>query len=277
MKEEVLDNSEHIALYGLTEKLRAKAQELILEKDDLVYHICPRLDAAYSIILGALEFELFKLDLKALSLKRKIELVQAKINREERFNLREINAQIEQELTDYSQKLAAWEEKLEGALESVNTDVEGTVLSDKEKTALRSAYLFIVKKLHPDINKDLSAKELHLFEIAVKCYKSCDLQALNTIKILIEDDSTHQAEVKPQKLLEEQKSLKEFISRLEDQIKKIQESFPYNIKALLEDKKKLKGEEESLKNQIAEKKKEFLLYEKKLSALTGGIYEKTVH
>jgi hypothetical protein len=68
-------------------KLKNELSQLLLERDELVYHICVNIESEYMLKIGVHEYKLLMLQMIILKIKRKIELIQAKINRQEAFSL----------------------------------------------------------------------------------------------------------------------------------------------------------------------------------------------
>ena len=65
------------------EKLKIELSMFVLERDDLVFVECKNIEMAYMLSVGGLEYKAFELNCIVLRLKRKIELIQAKKNRQE--------------------------------------------------------------------------------------------------------------------------------------------------------------------------------------------------
>lgn len=67
------------------EKIRTELSMLLLERDELQFVICRNIETAYMLKLGGLEYKAYEAQCTALRLKRKIELIQAKKNRQEKL------------------------------------------------------------------------------------------------------------------------------------------------------------------------------------------------
>jgi len=69
------------------EKLRTELSMFVLERDNLLYQECKNIEMAYMLSVGALEYKAYEIECAILRLKRKVELIQAKKNRQENCSL----------------------------------------------------------------------------------------------------------------------------------------------------------------------------------------------
>lgn len=67
------------------EKLRTELSMLLLERDELQFVICKNIETKYMLELGSIEYKAYEAQCAALRLKRKIGLIQAKKNRQEKI------------------------------------------------------------------------------------------------------------------------------------------------------------------------------------------------
>ena len=96
----------------------------------------------------------------------------------------------------------------------------------------------IVKKLHPDINPDITEHEKELFDKAVKAYKDGDLATLQEIyDEVFGGDSTvfNEKELSYDELTALRDKLKGRIQELSQEIQNIKSAFPYREKDFLDD------------------------------------------
>ena len=87
------------------EKMRTEASMLLLERDELQFVICKNIETKYMLELGAIEYRAYQAQCKALRLKRKIDLIQAKKNRQEKINLSVIEMVLDEEFAEYQKQL----------------------------------------------------------------------------------------------------------------------------------------------------------------------------
>lgn len=217
------------------EKIRTELSMLLLERDELQFVICRNIETAYMLKLGGLEYKAYEAQCTALRLKRKIELIQAKKNRQEKVVLSAIEETLKTEFAEYQKRLNAQIEKMNKALERSKCKV----LTDEENRELKKIYRKIVKELHPDLNPDISAEKVQLFNNAVKAYKNGDLNALKIINEMVGDGmQPEQSKDAMTQLIEEKEHLLSLLKPIKDSIEDIKSKYPYNLKAIVESEKK---------------------------------------
>ena len=159
------------------EKMRTELSMLLLERDELQFVICKNIETEYMLKLGSIEYKAYEAQCAALRLKRKIELIQAKKNRQEKVIISAIEETLDNEFAEYQKQLNEQIDKMNDALKRSKAEV----LSDEDNKELKKLYHKIVKALHPDINPDVSEAQVQLFDNAVSAYKSGDLGTLRII------------------------------------------------------------------------------------------------
>ncbi len=212
-------------------KLKTEISMLLLEHDELKYVICRNIETAYMLKLGALEYKAYEAQCIALRLKRKIELIQARLNRMEKANLSEIEAILDAEFEDFQRKLDEQIDKMNEALDYAS----GKPLSDEEMKELKKLYRKIVKLLHPDLNPNITPAQAELFEKAVTAYKDGNLQQLRVIADMINDEIDIEDENAILKLSAEKKRLEASLNKIKENIIKIKSEYPYTLKEITED------------------------------------------
>lgn len=85
--------------------LRGRLAVLYQEREELLSHVCPRLQAEYARLIGVYENQAHALELQILELKRRIEIVQAAINREKAIAQERVDEQIREEYEAFHQKV----------------------------------------------------------------------------------------------------------------------------------------------------------------------------
>ena len=217
------------------EKLRTELSMLLLERDELQFVICKNIETAYMLSLGSIEYKAYEAQCAALRLKRKIELIQVKKNRQEKIIISAIEETLDNEFAEYQQQLDERIDKMNNALERSRSEV----LTDEEHKELKKLYRQIVKSLHPDINPDVSSAQITLFENAVNAYKNGDLPTLRIIGSMVGGDSLPEQHTDAMaQLAEEKKRLQSAVESVRDSIEKIKSEYPYTLKDIIDDEEK---------------------------------------
>ena len=227
------------------EKMRTELSMLLLERDELQFVICRNIETSYMLMLGGIEYKAYEAQCKSLRLKRKIDLIRAKKNRQEKVIITDIEETLNQEFEDYQKRLNEQIEKMNEALERRKCPV----LSEEESGELKKLYRKIVKGLHPDLNPDVSKEQIQLFNNAVAAYKNGDLNSLKIINELVDDRKLpEQSKDAMTQLLEERKRLSDLLKTIKEDIEKIKSSYPYTLKEIVESEEKTEQHRQELEH-----------------------------
>ena len=110
------------------EKMRTELSMLLLERDELQFVICKNIETEYMLKLGSIEYKAYEAQCAALRLKRKIELIQAKKNRQEKVIISAIEETLDNEFAEYQKQLNEQIDKMNDALKRSKAEV----LSDED-------------------------------------------------------------------------------------------------------------------------------------------------
>jgi len=257
---------EYDSLITLIQALETELSELVKDRDTLIYHVCPKLQTEYILKIGKLEYAIFEYQCKILRAKRKIEIIQAFLNKEQPFNINEIEKQLDTEYREYTEKLREKQKEMEKARFAHNNP--GRLLSEEEASELKKLYTLIVKKLHPDINPDTSEEQHSQFIDAVNAYKNADLSELKIIYLLLEKTSGAETVSSMDKLEKRKEALLHEKNYLSGEIQKIKEQFPYNIKDLLLNETKLQENIDELAKLLKDNQEQYNSIEDRLEEIT---------
>ena len=203
------------------EKMRTELSMLLLERDELQFVICKNIETEYMLKLGSIEYKAYEAQCAALRLKRKIELIQAKKNRQEKVIISAIEETLDNEFAEYQKQLNEQIDKMNDALKRSKAEV----LSDEDNKELKKLYRKIVKALHPDINPDVSEAQVQLFDNAVSAYKNGDLGTLRIIGEMVGNNPL------PEQHKDAMTQLVEERERLQGLLKSIRESIDMGTKS----------------------------------------------
>lgn len=245
-------------------KLRVELSMLVSEHDELKYVICVNIETEYLLKLGTLEYRIYQAYCKYLRLRRKIELIRAKLNRQERVDLAEIEKALDQEFQAYQNKLDDQMRKMNEALKRGASDV----LSDKETVEFKRMYRQIVKRLHPDLHPNITAAQLELFLRAVEAYQNGDLNAMRIIYELADADGAQTEQISSiEKAYKTRDHLLVMVQDIQNSIREIKSSYPYTLKVYLDNEKKLQSRKEDLESLLKDYEDSAKEYEEYLTTL----------
>ncbi|HOO62020.1 MAG TPA: hypothetical protein PKV44_06330, partial [Bacillota bacterium] len=155
------------ALKKDVEKLYTELSMLFLERDTLMFIECRSIKMLYMLEVGGLEYKSYELECQIRRQKRKVELIQAKKNRQEIVILSQIDKALDTEFVEYNDKI---DEKVKDMTASLNLRRVGKILSKEEVTELKTLYRSIAKSLHPDLHPEVSDAQIKLFNLAICAY-----------------------------------------------------------------------------------------------------------
>ena len=246
------------------EKTRIELSTLLLRRDELQFVICKNIETEYMLKLGAAEYKAYEAQCTALRLKRKIELIQAKINRQEKVIIADIEKILDTEFAEYQKRLNEQIEKMNGALRRS----KARVLTSEENKELKKLYRSIVKALHPDINPDVSEAQIDLLNNAVQAYKNGDLETLRIIAAMAGDPAqTAQGKSTPAVLAAEKERLKKLLNSVIDSIEKIKSEYPYTMKEILDDEAKTEQKKQEFEDILCRYRELIVIYKAKLEEM----------
>ena len=245
---DITPHPEFAKLIKEIEKLREEVSRLIEKRDYLRYHLSPQVNADYIKKIGVYEYKVFEFTIKVRRLRRKTELIRAKIAKDEIIIPSEIESILDEEYIDY-------EDRLQAELDRINSEMErgsGDFLSDSDGEELKRLYRKVVKMLHPDLNPDQTEREKIFFLKAVSAYERGDLDALRAIYVLAESLDFYDRDNADGDSLD---ATKEILTRraevLRNDIDKIENSFPLNKREFLEDEEAVAARREDLEEELA--------------------------
>lgn len=246
------------------ERMRAELSMLLLERDELQFVICKNIETEYMLKLGSIEYKAYEAQCAALRLKRKIELIQAKKNRQEKVIVSAIEETLDSEFAEYQKQLNERIDKMNDALKRSKAEV----LSDEDNKKLKKLYRKIVKALHPDINPDVSQAQVQLFDNAVQAYKNGDLNTLKIIGEMVGNSPLpEQHKDALTQLNEEKERLQNLLKAIRDSIEQIKSKFPYTMKEIIEDEEQTEQKKKELENILSQYNELISIYKAKIKEM----------
>jgi hypothetical protein len=264
---EIIRNPEYEKLVSSVHELENELAELVHERDTLFFHICPEIQAEYMLKIGKIEYAIFDYQCRLLRIRRKIELMQAFLNRGEPYSIIEIEKQLDREYQDYTNKLLEKQKEIDNA--RAHAGAKGRLLTEEESAELKQLYTRIVKKLHPDINPDSTEEQHAQFIDAINAYQNADLSEMRIIFLLMEKtagtvmvskNTMNELCARKEKLFQE----KEYLLKT---IEKTKQTFPYIAKELLQDNAKLQKKIDELATVLSDCKEKYSAIEGRLKTM----------
>lgn len=255
---------EYVTLKVEVEKLRTEMSMLLLERDELLFVECKNIEMAYMLALGNLEYKAYDLHCAVLRLKRKIELIQAKKNRQEKVVLSAIEQTLDAEFAEYKARLDEQINKMNAALKRS----QGEVLSDEDTKELKKLYRSVVKALHPDLHPNISGAQVSLFHNAVSAYENGDLNSLRIISSMVSEPALLDNKENGMAVLAKEKErLTNLLQIIRDRIAEIKNEYPYTMKDLVHDEEKIADKKTELGDTISQLKETLELYKTKIEEM----------
>ena len=230
--------------------LRTEYIKLLNDKDVLLNWGKPQLEALYSTRIGIHQIERLQMQLRIQAMKRKIELVQGAINRNEPFDVNEIELQVGEELARAElniMQLAVEIEKAKTLLTNLDTP--------QRSAELRTLFKQLAKQLHPDANPGLTAEQTEIWHLVKQAYETGDLEKLKALQVVYEKEINNlqaaELSLTKEELSLRNESLKEGVRILNEEIKNIKSVFPFTIEQQIKDEDWVQTEVVQIKKDIA--------------------------
>jgi hypothetical protein len=226
--------------------LREELVRLLTDLDDLVQTVKPNLLAFYQTKIGHWELRALQAQFEIARLKRKIELVQACLNRGQRPDLAEIEAQLELDSLAWQMKLKEAQERIQAAESRMQR-----LLPPAEDRELKTLYYALVKKLHPDVNPNLTDDQKRLWQRVQSAYLAGDLTEMRALALLADKfRGVPPPSPSLEQLRTDQKILQKQIEELFKRTEAIESQPPFTMREQLEDDAWVTARREEMETQI---------------------------
>ena len=243
----------------LQEDVSALEKELgkvILEQDEMVNAVKPNLEAEYQKTIGYKELECLENEITARRLKRKVEVIQAAVNRQETIAIEKVEKQLDDEFQEWYEKIDDQYQKVKEA----QSRIEG-LMSDEENEEFKKLYRQLVFKLHPDLNPHQSKDEKNLWNRVQLAYQGGDLEEMRSLMIILEAQDGTVELPSSKDILEKRKTkLTEQIQKIINKLSEMGNEFPFNMADKLTDKDWVSAKLEEISAQLRrweDKRKEY--------------------
>lgn len=243
-------------------RLREELASAVGERDELRYVICPNIETAYMLAIGSLEYRTFELRCRMLRLRRKAELIQTMINRQEPIDEAKIDAILNGEFAEYQMRLNSLLGSMNAALDRSRLEL----LSDAESAELKKLYRAIIKAIHPDLHPDFTSETLRLFENAASAYAAGDLAALRVIAELVAGGLSMDGPIGADVI----ERLSAMIAAVRRDIDEIKGRYPYTMKVVIEDPARTEDLRAELESEAARLTELMARHERRIAEMLRG-------
>ncbi len=207
--------------------------QLLAEKEYMLIYDTVRLESEYMEKVGHLEYTIFHLDLKLKKLLRKIEIVRSKIAGNEPIDLSIIDAQIEREFAEDKKEDKKRSDHMSFVEEE---DKKQKKLSKEHAKTLKEMYYKLAKKLHPDINPDITEQELALWHRVQRAYENRDLEEMTMLYEMYEQVLELESELtQREEIIKRIEKIRVLMTQTLADIAAIKTTFPFTFEQKLKD------------------------------------------
>jgi hypothetical protein len=219
---------------------------LLTRKDNLLAAVIPNVQAEYRIRLGLLELEAFTLRVEVGRLKRIISLAQAEKNRGGAPGWEKIDIRLAAEFANWEAEMKKKTDEIDRAALRMDS-----LFSEEESHKLREFYYKLVKRLHPDVNPDMTEEEKRLWDNVSQAYRSGDLVELEALWLILQDGGP---QIKRPDSLEILRSEKErlmgLVKTIMANIQEIKSKPPYTLWAKINDPRWIEKKQSEINGEI---------------------------
>ncbi|MDD7794359.1 hypothetical protein [Clostridium sp. 'White wine YQ'] len=159
MGNELIEIEEYRDLKDKFDSMTKYYLSLIEEKEDLLFKEKVLLEAKYLSIFGYLIKQKLQREIDLRRIKKKISLIQFYLNKGEKVDKEEIEKKLEEEMKLFKFQMEDFKERLSQSKKLI----ESPTLTDEEYNEVKSIFRKLAKKLHPDLNKILTEREMNLW------------------------------------------------------------------------------------------------------------------
>lgn len=217
------------------EELKTTLSELIYEKDNMITYLVPFLEARYFTLVGTHQLEMMQLEIEYIRLKKKVEQIVDILRSGHQPDVDKINRKIELNLKDWQDNLKLHISKLKKAdvvLERLPRPVD--------KGEIDNLYLYLIRRLHPDVNYQQSDVENSLWIRSYEAYTEFNSVKLKLLLLELHNLPANivPANIAPVEVVEQMKVitfLKRAIAMQRELIGEIANHFPLTLRGKLYD------------------------------------------
>ena len=255
--------------------LRELLTSLVLERDHLDTVVLRDVEAAYMRELGGLEAEIYHAECEIRTLKKKLAMTQARVNRAQPIVEYEIDAALKKSIEEFRQAYEDFVRRVNAAhsyselraKQKAAKKQDTSAEPEDEEQECRRLYRKLVKAMHPDLHPEQDEMTRALFLRAVNAYKSMDVQTLREIDAMLSGELPDGTELLIAELRKEKARLLELIRGVRAEIRSRKECYPYTMKWILEDPERLAEEKKRLADRLVRAAEMVKLYQERIERM----------
>ena len=226
-------------------ELRKEFLDLYTKHKYMVENDLLILNSIYLEKIGHLQLKLLNKQAEAARCKFKMMLLQAAVNRSERPDIDQIEQQVEAKMQNHYARINEQAMAMEAA-----KHVLSNLMSEEDSGKLKELFRLLCKRLHPDLNPDLTEEEQDLFVKVKAAYELKDITELQGILLYLDGTGgDNPLNLTPQERAERIKNLEKSINGLNVKIEELRMSFPFNIEKQIMDDNYIAGRQEEINAQ----------------------------
>ncbi len=222
------DKMEREELLKILKELKAGYIALLNDLEILRNWGKVQLESLYATKIGKYEVELLELKILLKSLKKQIQWAHQSINIGQYPDFEALEIRAQELCKEAHQEIIAAKEKV-----LFGKAILSNLHSPEDSMELRKIYRNIAKKLHPDVNPNITEEEKEIWLSFYNAYQAGDLEKMKALEIVysehLQKSESHDDELNEDELLLQIAMLKQGIIELETQKKSIESEFPFTI------------------------------------------------
>jgi len=265
---------EYKEMLELHDDLKEELIKLYADKEDLLNTEKLNLELDYQLKIGKKQYELLIVRTEALRLKRKAEILQSAFNRQVKFSIDVVDAQLDFEFEKWNREAKEFYEDLKfaEAYPGLEKMTVGNVIN------MKKIYRELAKRFHSDLNPDWQEEARHFWHRIVEAYGNNDLKELKTLQLLSRDFGKEEKVLSTMELLKKDcESLKQKIKEMINDIAHVKKGFPFNIEENLHDDGWVEEQNRLIEEQVSEWQESKKIFETRVEDLTLIIEKPNFH
>jgi hypothetical protein len=161
-------------------EVRTAILDVVTAIEDIRLQQIPQIRADYAVKIGCWEKELLEAEVAARRAKRRYVLVQAQANQGVVPEYERIEAQLDDELADWTERVREARSAYERALE---WRMGRRPLPAADAREMHRLYRTLMKRLHPDVRAGEDERRAEYFSIAQEAYRRGDVAVLRSLEV----------------------------------------------------------------------------------------------